>query len=284
MEKERNHFLHTVRTGQYPHFGKRIARAGQQVALRPKEADMTSTNTLVMIEAKPEPTTIDLARTAVVVVDMQNDFGDEGGMFYRAGRDISSIRQAIVPTARVLAASRTSGVKIVYLKMEYRPDLSDVGPVDSKIWINLTQVRIGERVSTPDGTEGRIMIRDTWNTQIVRELKPEPGDIVVSKHRYSGFYGTDLEMILRGLGIQYLVFTGCTTSVCVESTMRDAMFRDFTCMLLEDCTGEPIGQGLSRSNHDASLLVLQIGFGWISDSAHFIGALEAQPVVSQKLA
>lgn len=107
------------------------------------------------------------------------------------------------------------------------------------------------------------------------ELAPEPGDIVVSKHRFSGFYGTDLEMILRGLFIEYLVFTGCTTSVCVESTMRDAMFRDFRCMLLADCTAEPIGEGLSRSNHDASLLVLQAMFGWISDSAHFLGALNS---------
>jgi ureidoacrylate peracid hydrolase len=114
-----------------------------------------------------------------------------------------------------------------------------------------------------------------WNTQIVCELAPEPGDIVVSKHRFSGFYGTDLEMILRGLGIEYLVFTGCTTSVCVESTMRDAMFRDFRCILLADCTAEPIGEGLPRSNHDASLLVLQAVFGWISDSAHFLGALNS---------
>ena len=161
---------------------------------------------------------------------------------------------------------------------------SDAGPVDSKIWLNLTRVGVGERVTTPDGTEGQIMIRDTWNTQMVCELEPEPGDIVVSKHRYSGFYGTDLELILRGLEIQYLVFTGCTTSVCVESTMRDAMERDFRCVLLADCAGEPIGQGLPRSNHDASLLVLQIGFGWVSDSAYFIAALDAQPVVSQKLA
>jgi len=242
---------------------------------------MASMNTLVTIEAKPEPTTIDLARTAIVVVDMQNDFGAEGGMFHRAGVDISSIRQAIVPTARVLAAARKSGAKIVYLKTEYRPDLSDLGPVDSPNWIALKRSGVGERVTTPDGTEGQIMIRETWNTQMVCELVPEPGDIVVSKHRFSGFYGTDLELILRGLGIEYLVFTGCTTSVCVESTMRDAMFRDFRCVLLADCTAEPIGQGLSRSNHDASLFILQRVFGWVSDSAHLIEALGAQPVVSQ---
>ena len=243
---------------------------------------MASMNTEVEIEAKPEPTTIDLARTAVVVVDMQNDFGAEGGMLHRAGIDISSIRQAIVPTARVLAAARTSGMKIVYLKMEFRPDLSDLGPVDSPNWIAHKRVGVGERVTAPDGTEGRIMIRETWNTQIVCELAPEPGDIVVSKHRFSGFYGTDLELILRGLAIQYLVFTGCTTSVCVESTMRDAMFRDFRCVLLADCTAEPIGEGLSRSNHDASLFLLQRVFGWVSDSAHFLRALNSQPMVSQR--
>src|SRR2546429_3908155 len=143
---------------------------------------MASKNTLVKIEAKPEPNTIDLARTAIVVVDMQNDFGAEGGMFHRAGVDISSIRQAIVPTARVLAAARKSGAKIVYLKTEYRPDLSDLGPVDSPNWIALKRSRVGERVTTPDGTEGHIMIRETWNTQMVCELVPEPGDIVVSKH------------------------------------------------------------------------------------------------------
>src|SRR5438128_8647488 len=149
---------------------------------------MASMNTLAVIEAKPEPTTIDLARTAIVVVDMQNDFGAEGGMFHRAGIDISSIHQAIVPTARVLAAARKSGVKIVYLKTEYRPDLSDLGPVDSPNWIALKRRRVGERGTTPDGTEGHIMIRATWNTQMVCEIVPEPGRIVVSKHRASGLY------------------------------------------------------------------------------------------------
>jgi len=249
---------------------------------RSTESGIAWASTPVTIEAKPGPTTIDLARTAVVVVDMQNDFGAEGGMFHRAGIDISSIRQAIVPTTRVLAAARASGVKIVYLKMEFRPDLSDLGPVDSPNWITHKRSGVGERVTTPDGTEGRIMIRETWNTQIVRELVPEPEDIVVSKHRFSGFYGTDLEMILRSLFIDYLVFTGCTTSVCVESTMRDAMFRDFSCLLLADCTAEPIGEGLPRSNHDASLFLLQRVFGWISDSAHFIGALNSQPMVSHR--
>lgn len=141
---------------------------------------------------------------------------------------------------------------------------------------------VGERIAAPDGSEGRILIRETWNTRILSELAPEPGDIVVSKHRFGGFYETDLDLILRGLGIRHLVFTGCTTSVCVESTMRDAMFRDYTCLLLADCTAEPIGQDLARSNHEASLLVMQALFGWISTSAHVIGALEPRLVASAR--
>ena len=129
-------------------------------------------------------------------------------------------------------------------------------------------------------TESRILIRDTWNTDIVPELKPRNDDVVIYKHRFSGFYQTDLDATLTRLGVKYLIVTGCTTSVCVESTVRDAMFRDYACVLLADCTGEPIGHGLPRSNHEASLLVVQTLFGWVSDSAEFIKALEVQPVAA----
>ena len=238
--------------------------------------------TVVAVDAKPEPISIDVARTAVVVVDMQNDFGAEGGMFARARIDILPIRNVIGPTKEVLTAARKVGLKVVYLKMEFRPDLSDAGPPDSPNWIKHKPLRVGERVTAPDGTEGRILVRDTWNTEILSELRPLPGDIIVSKHRYSGFHGTDLDAILRRLGIKYLVFTGCTTSVCVESTMRDAMFSDYCCVLLRDCTAESIGAGLPRSNHEASLLVLQVLFGWVSESAGLIRALEGQRVPSTR--
>jgi ureidoacrylate peracid hydrolase len=236
--------------------------------------------TLVTIDAEPEPLRIDPARTAVIVVDMQNDFGHEQGMFSRRGIDIVPIRQAIGPTRAVLATARNAGAKVVYLKMEFDRDLSNAGLPDFPNRIKHRSLQIGERMTAPDGTEGRILVIDTWNTQILDELRPEPEDLIVSKHRYSGFYGTDLDEKLRRLGITYLVFTGCTTSVCVESTMRDAMFRDYYCLLLADCTAECIGAGLARSNHDASLLVLQTQFGWVSESAKFIEALEEQRVPS----
>jgi ureidoacrylate peracid hydrolase len=141
-------------------------------------------------------------------------------------------------------------------------------------------VGVGKTVRAPDGAESRILIRDTWNTDIVPELKPQAEDVVVYKHRYSGFYQTDLDAILKQRGVKYLIVTGCTTSICVESTIRDAFFRDYSCVLLRDCTDEPIGHGLPRSNYEASLLLIQDSFGWVSGSDDFTRALETQPIAS----
>jgi ureidoacrylate peracid hydrolase len=125
-------------------------------------------------------------------------------------------------------------------------------------------------------------VRDTWSTDIVPELTPKREDVVVYKHRFSGFYQTQLHDILSGAGIKHLIVAGCTTSVCVESTIRDAMFRDYSCVLLEDCSGEPIGHTFQRSNHEASLLTIQTLFGWVSDSATFTGALEPLAAASSR--
>jgi ureidoacrylate peracid hydrolase len=231
---------------------------------------------IVEVDARPAPISIVTAQTAVIVVDMQNDFGSRGGMFDRAGIDLSAFRRAVGPTARVLASARDAGVKVVYLKMAFRPDLSDIGPPGAPNRERHLQVfHVGETVLAPDGSESRILIRDTWNTDIVPELEPQPGDIVMYKHRFSGFYETELDRVLKSLGVRYLIMTGCTTSVCVESTIRDAMFRDYSCVLLADCTGEPIGADLPRSNHEASLLSVEVLLGWVSDSDTVVKALAA---------
>lgn len=231
---------------------------------------------MLTLDAKPTSITADTARTAIIVVDMQNDFSTKGGMFDRAGIDISIIQRAVAPTARVLAAGRKAGIKVVYLKMGYRPDLSDMGTPDSPNWrVHQQIMHVGTTVRAPNGADSRILVRDTWNTDIVTELKPEPADTVIYKTRFSGFYQTELDNKLMDMGARYLIFTGCTTSVCVESTIRDAMFRDYSPVLLADCTGEPAGYGLPRSNHDATLLLIQLMLGWVSDSDDFIKALES---------
>jgi ureidoacrylate peracid hydrolase len=224
------------------------------------------------IEAAPGPFVFDRAETAVLVVDMQNDFGSEGGMFHRAGIDISPIQAVVRPIGRVLAAARQERLKVVYLKMGFQPDLSDAGELGSPNRERHLLFGVGQTVSSPGGTPSRTLIRDQWGTQIVPELAAEPGDLELYKHRFSGFYQTELDAHLRKSGIRNLIVTGCTTSVCVESTIRDAMFRDYSCLLLADCCAEPIGQQLPRSNHDASLLVVQLLFGWVAQSEAFLEA------------
>ena len=227
---------------------------------------------LVTLDAKPEPIALNPVHTAVIVVDMENDFAAKGGMFDRAGADISGAQKAIGPTAKVLATARQTGMKIIYLKMGYRDDLSDLGAPDSVNRTRHLRFGVGQKIRAPDGRESRILIRDTWDTDIVSELKPQPRDIVLYKTRFSGFYQTDLDATLKKLGIKYLIVTGVTTSICVESTVRDAMFRDYLCVLLKDCMSEPIGHDLPRSNHEASLLSVEVLLGWVSDSEHFIKA------------
>jgi ureidoacrylate peracid hydrolase len=221
----------------------------------------------ISVDARPNVFTLEAATTAVIVVDMQNDFGAEKGMFACAGIPIDAIQSAVEPTARVLAAARPAGMKIVYLKMQFEPDLSNAGGPEAPNRVRHLRIGVGDDVEAPDGSESRILIRDTWNTAILPALEPEAGDLVVPKHRFSGFFETNLDELLKEHGIETIVFTGCTTSVCVESTVRDAFFRDYRCLLLEDCTAEPMG------THESTLRLVERFFGWVSDSRAFVEAL-----------
>jgi len=240
---------------------------------------MGELSSAVDVEARPGPIVVDPCATAIIVVDMQNDFAAPGGMFDRAGIPIDGIQAIAEPIRLVLDAGRAAGMPFaVFLKMQFAADLSDAGQPDAPNRIKHRPLRIGERMETPIGVTGQILVEGTWNTEIVAALAPEPDDLVVSKHRYSGFYGTDLDGLLRAAGIDTLIFTGATTSVCVESTLRDAFYRDYRCLLLSDCTAEPIGSQLSRSNHEASLLVIETLFGWVADSPSLLTALRAAPL------
>ena len=164
--------------------------------------------------------------------------------------------------------ARTEG-----LELRHRiPDFAD-SEVAAGLERDVVILGAGETVVAPDGSEGRILVEETWNTRILDELEPHPGDPIVSKHRYSGFFETELHEVLQGLNATCLVVTGCTTSICVESTVRDAMFRDYTCLVLEDCTAEPLGSEHARTNHEASLLNIEALFGWVTDSSALIASL-----------
>jgi ureidoacrylate peracid hydrolase len=238
---------------------------------------MTSGHRATEIAARPTPLRFSADRAAVVVVDMQNDFASPGGMFDRAGIDVRGIQAIVAPIATILDAARTAGILVVYLKMGFQPDLADSGTPDSPTWLKHVPFQVGAEVLAPDGAPSRILIRDTWNTDIVDSLRPRDDDVVVYKNRYSGFYNTDLDNQLKAREVDTLIVVGATTSVCVESTVRDAMFRDYRCLVVEDCTAEPIASDASRTNQDASLTVLELLFGWITDSVAVVEALSVIP-------
>src|SRR4051812_44260198 len=166
---------------------------------------MALMSSVVEVEARPGPIVVDPSATAIVVVDMQNDFAAPGGMFDRAGIPIDAIQGIVEPTRVVLAAGRAAGMRVVFLKMQFAADLSDAGPPGAPNRIRHAPLRIGEPMRTPTGEPGRILVEDTWNTEIVAALTPEPDDLVVTKHRYSGFYGTDLDRQLRTAGVDTLI-------------------------------------------------------------------------------
>ena len=236
---------------------------------------MAEQRTTIAVPARPATFELAASATAVIVVDMQNDFASPGGMFDRAGIDIGRV-QAIVPSiGAVLTAARGAGVLVVYLKMGFRPDLSDAGYPTSPTWLKHVALNVGADVTSPDGKPSRILIRDCWNTDIVTELTPQPDDVVLYKTRYSGFFGTELDEVLRRRGVEQLIVVGATTSVCVESTVRDAMFRDYHCLVVSDATAEPIAADAPRSNHDATLLTLELLFSHVATSNDVVASLRA---------
>lgn len=221
---------------------------------------------MVMMTAKPDQVDLDLARTAVVVVDMQNAFAAKGGMFDLAGHDISGAAPVIDANRKLLDAARKAGVRVIYLQMTYQPDLSDGGgPESPNYHKELGLIMMREK---PD-LKGKLLTEGGWDWRIVDELAPEDGDYVVKKTRYSGFAGTSLDNYLRANDIRYLLFTGIATNVCVESTARDAFFGEFWPVLVEDAMNHA-GPDFVR---DATLWNFEHVFGWVSDTESVIDAL-----------
>ncbi|MBI4279221.1 MAG: cysteine hydrolase [Armatimonadetes bacterium] len=161
--------------------------------------------------------------TALLVIDMQNDWCADGGAAHRNGHDIGLIKGILPTLARLIAAAWQRGVPVVYTQHTQFPD----GRSDSGAWLRFLKVR--RRWVHEPGLYG------SWGWQIAAELQPRPEDVVVLKHRNSGFVGTNLDLVLRSAGIQALVITGVATSGCVESTARDAMYYDYYTVIPRDC-------------------------------------------------
>jgi ureidoacrylate peracid hydrolase len=221
---------------------------------------------LVTIPARPEPLQIDLARTAVIVVDMQNAFLSPGGMFDEAGYDIAGAAACLAANARLLPALRAAGVTIVYLKMSYNADYSDSGGPDSPNY----QKELGLALMRARPERWGAYVTDgTWDEEVVEAIEPQPGDVVVRKQRYSGFAGTNLDMILKTRGIRYCFYTGVATNVCVETTLRDGFLLDYWPIMVTDACNN----SGPEHNRLATEWNVENAFGWLATTEQILSAL-----------
>lgn len=220
----------------------------------------------IFLEAEPEPIKIDPLKTAVIVVDMQNAFMEKGGYFDLIGVDISAARKIIGPCRKIIRAARGRKVKILYFQMGFSRDLSDAGSRDSPGFQKSSGLNF---IRGHPELKDKLYFYGTWGAEIIKEVKPEKEDIVIKKQKYDGFIGTNLDIILRSLGIKVLLFLGTATNVCVESTLRHAFFLDYFPVLVSDA----VSQKGSSVTQEATILNVRSTFGWVTTSKKIVNAL-----------
>lgn len=190
------------------------------------------------MDAMTEWANTDPAKTAVIVVDMQNIYVHPEGSFGKIGRDVTNLRVAIPGCVDLVTAAREQGRQIVYIVTHFRDDYRDGGRIFN---IARPQVR--------DVGGGRT---GSWDVQVIDELTPHASDLVVHKRRYSGFFGTNLDSLLRGNDVTSVAVCGVTTNICVGTTARDAAQHDYATFVASDATAE-----LQQSFHEGALETLK---------------------------
>jgi biuret amidohydrolase len=218
------------------------------------------------IEAEPYPLDFELASTALMIIDMQRDFLEPGGIGEMIGNDISLIRKTVEPCRKLLTVARDAGLYIVHTREGHRPDLSDASP--SKLARGRFQTGIGDV-----GPMGRLLVRGEHGHEIIPELAPLAGEAVIDKPGHGAFFATDLFHILTNHAIKTIIVCGVTTEVCVNSTVREAHDRGFECVVPSDCVGSYYPE---MQRVGLEMIKAQGGiFGWVSHSEKIIQSILA---------
>ena len=237
----------------------------EAAGLPPAEA-----NRLVVLPARPEPIRIELARTALVVVDMQNAYASPGGYLDLAGFDITGAAAATERVAAAVEVARAAGVLVIFLQNGWDPDYVEAGSPGSPNWHKSNALKTMRQ--RPE-LAGKLLAKGGWDYALVDALTPQPGDVVIQKTRYSVFFNTNFDSVLRARGIRNLVFAGIATNVCVESSLRDAYHLEYFAVVLADATHHA-GPEFAQQ---AALYNIETFFGWVSTVADFRGAVLQTP-------
>jgi ureidoacrylate peracid hydrolase len=219
----------------------------------------------VTLPARPEPLTVDPRETAVVVVDMQNAYASPGGYLDLAGFDIAGAAAVIRNIAGVLETARGAGMPVVFFQNGWDAGYVEAGGPGSP---NFHKSNALKTMRERPELDGKLLARGGWDHDLVDELKPQAGDIVLQKTRYSGFFNSQLDSVLRSRGVRNIVFVGIATNVCVESTLRDGFHLEYFGIVLEDATHQAGPEFLQQ----AALYNVEKFFGWVSSVADFKGA------------
>lgn len=226
-----------------------------------------SSKNSVTLPARPEAIAFPPEQTALIVVDMQNAYATEGGYLDLAGFDVSATKPVIDNIHTAVTAARNSGIQIIWFQNGWDEQYVEAGGPGSPNWHKSNALKTMR--SQPE-LSGKLLAKGGWDYALVDQLTPQPGDIVLPKPRYSGFFNTPLDSMLRSRGIRHLVFTGIATNVCVESTLRDGFFLEYFGIVLEDATyqaGPPFAQ-------QAAIFNIETFFGWVSTVSTFCDALK----------
>jgi len=219
----------------------------------------------VTLPARPEPIRVAVDETAVVVIDMQNAYASPGGYLDLAGFDIGGAAKVIEQSAKVLEVAREAGMPVVYFQNGWDADYVEAGGPGSPNYHKSNALKTMR--SRPE-LHGQLLARGGWDYALVEALAPKPGDIQLHKTRYSGFFNSQLDSVLRARGVRNIVFVGIATNVCVESTLRDGFFLEYFGIMLEDATHQAGPEFLQK----ASVYNIETFFGWVSTVADFCGA------------